>query len=296
MTLYKYLSSERIDVLRNRRIRFTQAAALNDPFELNAYFEEVASAAQVREHLAENPVDMTPHLRTAYDELPASQRSQMDFATFQKLMTQVLASPQGKAIYEQTLGEGFEMMAAVTPDLRAKMAAEFSTKIGILSLTEAPDNQLMWAHYAEQHRGFVLGFNAGHEFFSRKRSESDEFFHLRKVEYRDRKVFASLMDMDGSDVLLTKARQWSYENESRMMIPVQFANAVLNVGGDLVYLFDLPVDAIESLIIGAHASSDLKLAVRELVSIPDFKHLSIHEARLDQRAAKVTFEPPLVSK
>jgi hypothetical protein len=33
MTVYKYAAPERVDVLRNGRVRFTQAAALNDPFE-----------------------------------------------------------------------------------------------------------------------------------------------------------------------------------------------------------------------------------------------------------------------
>ncbi len=33
MILYKYLTPERIDVLKNRKIRYTQPAAFNDPFE-----------------------------------------------------------------------------------------------------------------------------------------------------------------------------------------------------------------------------------------------------------------------
>lgn len=33
MIVYKYLRPERIDVLKNSLIRFTQPAALNDPFE-----------------------------------------------------------------------------------------------------------------------------------------------------------------------------------------------------------------------------------------------------------------------
>src|SRR5258706_3354075 len=33
MTVYKYVTPERVDVLRNGRVRFTQAAALNDHFE-----------------------------------------------------------------------------------------------------------------------------------------------------------------------------------------------------------------------------------------------------------------------
>jgi len=35
--LYKYLSSERVDVIRDRRIRFSQVAAFNDPLESSAF-------------------------------------------------------------------------------------------------------------------------------------------------------------------------------------------------------------------------------------------------------------------
>ena len=43
MSLYKYLLPERIDVLRNAKIRFSQHMALNDPFEMKPYFEGLAS-------------------------------------------------------------------------------------------------------------------------------------------------------------------------------------------------------------------------------------------------------------
>jgi hypothetical protein len=38
---YKYLHPSRIDVLRDNRIRFTQPAALNDPFESNPIGDEL---------------------------------------------------------------------------------------------------------------------------------------------------------------------------------------------------------------------------------------------------------------
>jgi hypothetical protein len=34
-------------------------------------------------------------------------------------------------------------------------------------LTEAPDNLLMWAHYAKNYTGFCIGFNSCHWFFSK---------------------------------------------------------------------------------------------------------------------------------
>ena len=36
--LFKYLSPERIDVLQNKQIRYSQLHDLNDPFDSNPYF------------------------------------------------------------------------------------------------------------------------------------------------------------------------------------------------------------------------------------------------------------------
>ena len=40
----------------------------------------------------------------------------------------------------------------------------------ILSLTRTPYNPLMWAHYGDEHRGFVIGYDIENEFF-----QSDDF-------------------------------------------------------------------------------------------------------------------------
>jgi hypothetical protein len=35
-SLYKYVTADRIDILQNGHIRFTQPSVLNDPFEISA--------------------------------------------------------------------------------------------------------------------------------------------------------------------------------------------------------------------------------------------------------------------
>src|SRR5689334_11281388 len=44
MSLFKYVVSERIDILKNCRIRFTQPSAFNDPFEMQPFFDELGLA------------------------------------------------------------------------------------------------------------------------------------------------------------------------------------------------------------------------------------------------------------
>src|SRR5450755_4024642 len=54
MVLYKYLTPARLDVLEHRRIRFTQPAAFNDPFEFKPYIESAASQEHLREFVEQN--------------------------------------------------------------------------------------------------------------------------------------------------------------------------------------------------------------------------------------------------
>jgi hypothetical protein len=49
MTAYKYVTQKRVDVLRNGRVRFTQAAALNDPFEAHPCFTVLRESFEKRE-------------------------------------------------------------------------------------------------------------------------------------------------------------------------------------------------------------------------------------------------------
>jgi hypothetical protein len=79
-------------------------------------------------------------------------------------------------------------------------------RLGILCLTERPDNHLMWVHYARNHTGLVLGFNARAPFFQ------EDNRVLRKVVYHSGpKVFA---EADVS-VCFYKSDQWKYEREWR---------------------------------------------------------------------------------
>src|SRR3989442_9692608 len=79
-------------------------------------------------------------------------------------------------------------------------------RLGILALTEQPDNHLMWVHYARNHTGFVLGFNARDDFFR----ENGRI--LRKVIYRNRpKVFTEA----DSSVCFYKSDEWEHEQEWR---------------------------------------------------------------------------------
>jgi hypothetical protein len=86
-------------------------------------------------------------------------------------------------------------------------------QIPIISLSDRPDNFLMWSYYARGHNGYALVFDA----------RCLPFAGAVKVRYSRRhpRVFLNTRDMMGLSVrvLATKARQWRHEGEWRVIAP-----------------------------------------------------------------------------
>jgi hypothetical protein len=293
MTVFKYLIPERVDVLRAREIRFTQAAALNDPFELSTYFEVLIREDELIRHLVEKPLDITPHLVEAYEKLAPELKAQMPLGLLLDSARQLMASAEGQKVFSETIATALGAMRDVTPKFRDQIAESFKTKIGILSLSELPDSAPMWAHYADQHRGFVIGFDESDTFFNRRRGPEDEFFHLRRVDYRPPEAFADLTTMDGQRILCAKAPEWSYERERRMLVPTTAATRTIAGPTEPIHLMAFPPQAVRLVALGARATPDLKALLDDVLSHADYAHVRLHIARLDDRAMRVTFDPAL---
>ena len=49
MFLYKYVTAERVSVLRNGLVRFTQPQALNDPFEIKPNIAKIFEQSELEQ-------------------------------------------------------------------------------------------------------------------------------------------------------------------------------------------------------------------------------------------------------
>ena len=90
------------------------------------------------------------------------------------------------------------------------------SKLGILCLTEKPDNHLMWVHYARNHTGFVLGFDARASFFQ------EDNRVLRKVVYQKGPKVLPEADIN---VCFHKSDKWDYEEEWRCVRSFEFSES-----------------------------------------------------------------------
>lgn len=126
-------------------------------------------------------------------------------------------------------------------------------KVGIIALSESKDNLLMWAHYADEHKGVVVGISSfgstnifSNLFLPSALSSSSLIDYtpfdglIRPIMYRkglryrnDRFDFDySSICVEGgarilSEVFLQKSEEWIYEKEHRIILRLEQADKAI---------------------------------------------------------------------
>ena len=277
MMLYKYLAPDRVDVLRNCMVRYTQPEAFNDPFEVKPYIAKITENEHATFRKFEGLIPKV--LREYYDLQPRQLQDQIPFAVFYEKVREELGVAFKKAFYQ--------MEEWATPPMVRKMCPDkFSDLLGIFSLTETPDNLLMWAHYAASHEGFVVGFDSTHPHFDKQGTE-DELGYLRKVEYRENRPASTVTALTGTDVFLVKSTQWSYEQEWRIIRPLQDNGKIVQNQPYPIYLFQFPATAIKEVIIGCKMPQNKRQEILAVLTSDSFQHVQIRQAEPDETEFKL---------
>jgi hypothetical protein len=112
---------------------------------------------------------------------------------------------------------------------------------GVVSLSETQHNLLMWAHYANQHRGICIGYKSNvlenvifpeFEKIPLTKTPLKVNYDSKKVcDYRFELNFNNQNDFIKSvltKVLTTKGDDWIYEKEHRLIIPISVADRRLS--------------------------------------------------------------------
>lgn len=277
--LFKYLHPDRVDVLKTGKICFSSPTNLNDPFELKPplrlYESEESMWATVENLLPQLIADTVA-------ELPHHQRHLVTEAQVEAVVRAQMVSRD----------VGFvSTIKRLMPDLHARFNSEMEKRIGILCLTEAPDDLLMWAHYACSHEGFAIEFDPEALFFHQRRTKKDELRHLRPVHYSN--IRPSLtFDKADMKALLTKSEHWAYEREWRMMVDLSDASTVLNFGGKSFHLFAFPTSSIKSVILGSRMPKETRQEILSLIrGSADLEHITCYQASIDENFFRVNINP-----
>jgi hypothetical protein len=190
----------------------------------------------------------------------------------------------------QIIKEGLEQ---VMPSVRAanRLAGPIAkailtdklSQIGILSFSSSPINPTLWAHYADNGRGFVFEFDASHAFFDRRRTQEDDLLLLRPVHYRNREgAMPSLGDIDGDDLFYTKALSWAYEAEWRIVAPLDQATSKISVNQEDIYLFEIPSSMLIRVIFGQKTDNGLIAKIKTIInSRADLFHMEMAQIHVN---------------
>lgn len=280
--LYKYVNYERANaLLTTKQIRFTQPSDFNDPFELHPEFQLMS-----REDIA----DLPPALDESGNVIAGMR--QLTPEALQRMMSAVMPHLARMApVHAQHPGASFAI------DNNAVGREYYDQHFGILSLTESPDNLLMWAHYGDNHKGVVIGFDEQHLFF--KGAEIVVGLNcLNKVEYNQKRPVLSPTTQKNPKVFLRKSTEWAYEKEWRLIRSLNAAATVVpkdNIPS--VYLFDVPVEAIRVIITGSQMQPDQYQEICALrTESADLQHMKIHHAQLSKEEYALEIHPALTEE
>jgi Protein of unknown function (DUF2971) len=254
--VYKYVTHDRIDVLKDARIRFTQPAALNDPFETCPCLTDYEDGVIGRIH----------------------GKAEEKFGSLSAEATRQLRR---------------DMAATVLDGLSGTMMSHL---FAFLSLSRVPDHLLMWSHYAGSHTGFVIGFDSANEFFSPGRLSLHGLKPVKYSRDRFVMPPTGLaglppdkMEEANEKMLFTKNVDWEYEQEMRLLAMPRDADKIIPVDGPRdICLFNFPREAVRHLILGIRMPDNFKVEIAGLIE-EKYPHVELKQARIDRRKFALEF-------
>jgi hypothetical protein len=273
-------------VMENQTLRWSTPRTLNDPYDLQFDLrtdidrEAVKSAALPKlwnAFYGDQPVPVGNRLGAVIREIRE---------VFPKLTREEFDRQYGEAMDESL--SGLERgLPEIQQEIRSIMADS-----KLLCLTEAPDNKLMWAHYAEHNQGAVLGFRS-------VQGLDSPYESARPVEYLDEMPLLIdndfLADMASGQVLMdaqaiidrmiyTKSSEWAYERERRISA---------SSGRDAAAPHeDIPFNALElsAVIVGCRMPEDDRTTFVEMTKRL-YPHASILQASKAEKKYQLEIEP-----
>lgn len=261
MLVYKYVSPEAgIKTIKNGHIRFSQADALNDPFEIYPNFDTYRKSLKeaIHEELKNNSIEM--------DIIERESKIQKD--------VDIIIENRFNHIRKEGL---------------------------VLSLTKKRNNLVMWSHYTNAHRGFVIGFDSDNSFFHEVTPQRNTT-PLTPVKYIEERVSVPsfkakiITSKEYMEFFLTKSIHWKYEEELRMIVTPMDENIIEEKDGNEldIYVFDFPPECIKEIIFGYLSTTELKRRISEIVA-SCYPHVELFEAQPSETDFDLNIKPYRVS-
>ncbi len=196
--------------------------------------------------------------------------------------------------YKQKLDEQFEKgeIQKLLVESQRKLQEEWNQRKGcLLSLSENAQETVMWAHYAERHKGAVIGID-----FDNVSPDTNgpPGILMNSVSYsKDRPKINVLEEPEGSvaleafqKALMTKSDSWEYEKEFRAIFLVDDLEIMQQKGlahlkdfkGKDTWFLRLNPVSIREVIFGLYTDESLKSDIRKLIECQGLQHVKLYQA------------------
>lgn len=253
--LFKYLAPTRVsDVLESKTLKFTKMSNTNDIFEVRSTFRRIAGP-RFRELIANMQSELTS-------------KAKMEAGLISKIAERMGRSPSRKerraalaAFYKGGMDKKFrdelDLGASQfadylnTDEVHEQFLQMFGNDMLCLSLSEDFDISPMWAHYADNHTGFVIELSTDHQWFKNKKDPSKTRLH--QVHYFDGILDEILENPEAA--FGSKTKSWSYEKEWRIYCGPKDIEKSIPAEPEPIHLISFPSDLVKSVIVGSRAST-----------------------------------------
>jgi hypothetical protein len=209
-------------VLRDHKIYCSDPSSMNDPWDFRPWFDHGP--------MLDNPSEMERMLEYF--------RSNVG--------DEVLNSPE-RLLFEEQLRQNPEKLREFMETFSVRLS-ETICKRRIYCLTPCPVSILMWAHYAQNHTGVCLEFSVNNQLIGAARPVKYNTDYPRWTPQTIKEEVSAL--------ILTKAMDWRYEREFRILVGEgpNFKGTPYELDGSHVHL---PPGALTSVILGCEAKHAL---------------------------------------
>ncbi|HEX7517302.1 MAG TPA: DUF2971 domain-containing protein [Chthoniobacterales bacterium] len=245
MRLYKYCDHRGLDILRTLRLKVTPPNKFNDIFE---FTPTSIGANPVKWAEAEEIPQFAPQIRRRLAArgkiFEGSDEEFRDFVE-REAKEPVLASPD----------QVREMCRGILDHI--------SKTHGIICFSKRKNNLLMWSHYADGHKGVVIGFDVPHHL---KTLEAD--YKSRRLPWRLSKDSTPQEFLQETENLVRrKSCHWRYEREVRLLWSFADCERDVDCNGTAQYFKAITPATIKEVILGyrCDVNSAIEKAVRHWI-------------------------------
>ncbi len=234
LRLFKYVPSERIDILENEKIAFTPPDRFKDPFEFRLGITRGTARSQLKELMVEIEC-----------------RAELTVPGYRKLTFRQRRKGRKEMFRLHNVTEEFQKSFQDTVQTH-------SWQLGILCLCETNDRNLMWYHYADGHRGFVIEFDCKHEAVI-KLGKPWEVNYVEAPPIFDH-------TKSTPEVFRFKPSYLKYEAERRILRPLNEFIPEKNKEGLPLYFWPLRRDGIKAVYFGHRMEAKVRSKIIELLN------------------------------